>query len=428
MYVYTDMKDNTLPLVQEDAESAQIEQENPVSEVDSSGKRNVLDKFVFKVIASQNNKVLDKRTGLLYLVRTGQTPPDFPEGKLVDIKLQKGWNLVSIPGELIRFEKIDSSKKLFGFVWLEEQKEYVTMQKAKEMLGDRFNKYLAEHAFWIYSYESQTLVVSIDPLEYVPINMEPGWNLVPTRYEFVGNTLSEIKNGCDLTSSYKWNADRQEWRSITNTYQFSSNDIGFGFISKSTNYCSFLLSGIVTMPTETDILQPPAYPTEVTPTSDETFYCKDGTIAKVIEEGAVNSYNYHYWENLGLNTASHPEIKKYRIRWFDGSWSPWYTPGQDDVDWKTNGDGSTRRVWSYFDDHYHKYVVCPNEIAVQPIAAGPVAGGSGGGSGGGMVTPIAGMAKVEISQAGAVPQVQQAVSVNVSKNKGKNKEYEEVED
>jgi hypothetical protein len=60
------------------------------------------------------------------------------------------------------------------------------------------------------------------------------------------------------------------------------------------------------------------------------------------------------WERLGLDTSKHPEIKRYRIQWFSGRWSKWYTPGKDDIDWK----GSDRRVWSYFTDHSHEVEQC----------------------------------------------------------------------
>ena len=60
------------------------------------------------------------------------------------------------------------------------------------------------------------------------------------------------------------------------------------------------------------------------------------------------------WERLGLDISKHPEIKRYRIHWFSGRWSKWYTPGKDDIDWK----GSDRRVWSYFTDHNHEFEKC----------------------------------------------------------------------
>ena len=61
-----------------------------------------------------------------------------------------------------------------------------------------------------------------------------------------------------------------------------------------------------------------------------------------------------YWEKLHLDTSAHPEILRYKIQWFSGGWSDWYTKGKDDLDWKTNYDGTKRRVWSYFTDHTHE--------------------------------------------------------------------------
>ena len=47
-----------------------------------------------------------------------------------------------------------------------------------------------------------------------------------------------------------------------------------------------------------------------------------------------------YWTSLRLETYLHPEILRYRIKWFSGKWSPWFTPGVEDEDSKTNEDGS----------------------------------------------------------------------------------------
>lgn len=67
------------------------------------------------------------------------------------------------------------------------------------------------------------------------------------------------------------------------------------------------------------------------------------------------------FEKLRLDISQHPEILEYRIQWFGGYWSPWYTPGQNDIDWKTNLDGSKRRAWAYFDDHVHEMIICKDK-------------------------------------------------------------------
>lgn len=69
-----------------------------------------------------------------------------------------------------------------------------------------------------------------------------------------------------------------------------------------------------------------------------------------------------YWERLPVDTDRHPEVVRYRIRWFNGKWSKWYTPGDGDTDWKAQG---RRRVWAYFTDHEHEVELTP-EAADSP--------------------------------------------------------------
>ena len=68
-----------------------------------------------------------------------------------------------------------------------------------------------------------------------------------------------------------------------------------------------------------------------------------------------------YWSYVREGVRVKLNVLKYRIRWFNGNWSPWYYPGFWDIDWKTNKDSSIRRVWSYFDDHTHELVTCPDK-------------------------------------------------------------------
>jgi hypothetical protein len=82
-----------------------------------------------------------------------------------------------------------------------------------------------------------------------------------------------------------------------------------------------------------------------------------------------------YWQDLGLDISAHPEIYQYQIQWFSGYWSPWYTPGVDDVDWKL----SNRRVWSYFEDHNYRIKGCQGgdepslpDITVSDISVEPI--------------------------------------------------------
>lgn len=57
-----------------------------------------------------------------------------------------------------------------------------------------------------------------------------------------------------------------------------------------------------------------------------------------------------YWEKL-RDFSKHPDIDQYRIQWWNGNWSPWYTPTVGDMDTKFNNDGSWRYLISYLQDH-----------------------------------------------------------------------------
>jgi hypothetical protein len=75
-----------------------------------------------------------------------------------------------------------------------------------------------------------------------------------------------------------------------------------------------------------------------------------------------------------LNSALHPEILNYRIQWYSGAWSEWYTPGVNDLDWKTNPDGTYRLAWAYFGDHNHEYQKCTGPASTQLKVISPNGG------------------------------------------------------
>lgn len=183
-----------------------------------------------------------------------EVPPEFPEEprELVEMELQKGWNLVSLPGELVKFESNSLDRKLLGYVYLNGG--YVTLQDAKKKLGTGFNTYLAEHAFWIYSYNTYTLQATVKPSE-APVKLSTGWNLVPVRYFYKQNTVismigncnvpiihhengesEELGQSCGIESMYGWNAYEQKWEKRSLYYHFRDtqrySDIGTGFIMK----------------------------------------------------------------------------------------------------------------------------------------------------------------------------------------------------
>ena len=85
--------------------------------------------------------------------------------------------------------------------------------------------------------------------------------------------------------------------------------------------------------------------------------CKEvqGELA-LMGQGWDQSYNINFdW------LKKKGRIIAYKIQWFNGSWSEWFVPGITDLDWKysvVGGNKQVRRMWSYFNDHTHTYIIC----------------------------------------------------------------------
>ena len=118
-----------------------------------------------------------------------------------------------------------------------------------------------------------------------------------------------------------------------------------------------------------------AMATDVLPYSISQTNCEEVT------EGRTNDCRWP----AGLYADVDQLVKKgriiaYQIRWSTGGWSGWYVPGVNDFDTKFNPaartcslpylQNSVRRMWSYFYDHTHKYIICKNT----PMTNVPVQG------------------------------------------------------
>lgn len=181
-------------------------------------------------------------------------PPPFPEEEeevTATIKIYKGWNLISLPGKYV--EGIGSTctaKNPIAFVYLKDRKEYVSIQEAMEILGnDGLKKYLAENAFWIYSYENCKITFKLE--EYTSFNdvsLVKGWNLVPVTVDMEDLTLADITGGCELKSSYIWDTANQEWETLESEYKFKSTDLHNGILLKANSAC--VLGGAELKPPE----------------------------------------------------------------------------------------------------------------------------------------------------------------------------------
>lgn len=77
-----------------------------------------------------------------------------------------------------------------------------------------------------------------------------------------------------------------------------------------------------------------------------------------------DKYMSSIWLEIPLSLN---HIQKYRIQWFNGTWSEYYYPWNSDIDRKVNNSCENpvnwicqRRVRSYFDDHTHEIISCRN--------------------------------------------------------------------
>ena len=80
------------------------------------------------------------------------------------------------------------------------------------------------------------------------------------------------------------------------------------------------------------------------------------------EVAANASHDIRWGRGLSLDVdraIKGGRIVAYKIQWSSGGWSGWYVPGVNDIDYKYNlGSNTQRRMWSYFYDHSHSYVIC----------------------------------------------------------------------
>ena len=159
----------------------------------------------------------------------------------VSIQLHKGWNLVSLGGTPSRLDisSADSSHKLLGFVYLQDEQRYVSILQAQQTLGSNFADYIGQHSFWIYSYSDTALQAQIDsPIAPEQIGLSSGWNFVPVTDSMLGQSVSQISLSCQVQKAYGWNAANQNWNSLDSSQPLSSVYQHEGMVIKVAQACT----------------------------------------------------------------------------------------------------------------------------------------------------------------------------------------------
>ncbi len=181
------------------------------------------------------------------LIITPNTPPEVPTDT-VTIKLYRGWNIVSLPGELNRFIGNEGNGKLIAYIYLPTENRYVTLKDAQNILGEKFSSFMANTAFWVYSYQNQALTVKVDYNVANTISLSPGWNFVPIRPDWVLSSIDKLDTTCTFTKLYGWDPRSQQWSVLDLTYQFQGWEENRGFLVKVPSSCSISTSSVIVPP------------------------------------------------------------------------------------------------------------------------------------------------------------------------------------
>ncbi|CAF0745387.1 unnamed protein product [Adineta steineri] len=102
------------------------------------------------------------------------------------------------------------------------------------------------------------------------------------------------------------------------------------------------------------------------------IYCQQtlvdvSTQALCTQSAIQNPSGENRWAQAGLDTNVDIALKcgdiiAFKIESFpvgSGKWTDWYVVGVNDIDTKTDGSSLTvKRMWSYFADHRHQYIIC----------------------------------------------------------------------
>ncbi len=172
-------------------------------------------------------------------------PPPPPEEK-IKLRLQEGWNLITLPGkgEL----SLGDCEALYGFVYLDG--EYLSIKDAEEKLGEeRLMEYLRKHSFWAYSFRECELEFKLEEYtSYAELEPSEGWNFLPITEDMIGKSLENIKGDCEFQRLYLWDAKKQRWEKLDPESRFSEKQEFKGFVVKAEHSCSLGQASIPSPP------------------------------------------------------------------------------------------------------------------------------------------------------------------------------------
>ncbi len=147
----------------------------------------------------------------------------------MSLDLYKGWNLISIPGELQVLEASECDASDFKILeYNPETKEFETVAKGE------FGK-----AYWLYNPGSQCSVTghvreAVSIQELGPL--AAGWNFTAVTVDMIESKIEGLGENCGLKAAYFFNASARKWEKAMNR-NLSASDLGKGLALHATNAC-----------------------------------------------------------------------------------------------------------------------------------------------------------------------------------------------
>lgn len=177
-------------------------------------------------------------------------PPSYEEK--IKVKIDRGWNLIAIPGTFSVDKGTCSQPEKWAFFWwYTPEKRFIGMKDVEKMTSWDFKK----TAFWAYSPEECQMEFRVmSGSEYYSIDSLPqlyaGWNMVAITKDMLGSKLDDIKGDCEVKGAYVF--DGMKWKIMgEQVVPASLESLGHGMVVNVANDCRL---GVVS-------ITPPAFPT-----------------------------------------------------------------------------------------------------------------------------------------------------------------------
>ena len=151
----------------------------------------------------------------------------------MDISLERGWNLVSVPGEGELWIGT-CSHKVVGSVYVPYLGKFMGFSELENSM-DNFGSFLVRRSFWVYSYQDCKIEFREKrKASYSELWLDDGWTFAPVTEDMVGKTWKEIAAGCSIRSIYTWDS---RWKSFSKSKEIAATYMGQGFLVKSSSSC-----------------------------------------------------------------------------------------------------------------------------------------------------------------------------------------------